>query len=159
MYDLTEVNYQIKIANICSVIEHDCCGFLENNYVLLDNTNLPGGNIINQEQMMWLRGLLIAPSASQAYMLKALHLEPERTVEETALFDFLRVLGGSSFCDFMVHLSLEGAHLQAEGIGKLCDAIQGSKPEHESFGPGRAIVINFHCMLTARYLDNTPFTS
>lgn len=133
---MTEADYTVNITSLCNVISQDCCGFLENNFVLLENSNFPGGNLINQAQMMCLRALLIAPNDSQAYMLKALHLEPERSVEETALFDFVRVLGGSSFCDYVVHLSLDGARLQAEGIGILCDAIQASKPEFESMGPG-----------------------
>ena len=61
---------------------------------------------MTQDQLETLTDLFSNPPTTQAYMLQELHIEPQRTASEPTLYRFFKVLGGSAFCDFVVHLSL-----------------------------------------------------
>ena len=36
-------SYQVSSTHICNMYRFDCCGFTENNYLRLSNTNMKGG--------------------------------------------------------------------------------------------------------------------
>ena len=139
VYDQTEVSYQVSSTHLTNMYKHDCCGFVENNYLRVSNTNLKGGALMTQEQLIIMTKLLKDPPTTQAYMLEELHIEPDNAIDEPILYSFFSTLGGSAFCDFVLHLSLDGARLGAEGMSRFCNSIIESKPDFVSQGNG-----NYH---------------
>lgn len=129
VYDLVEIEYRISVSALCRVSSTRMNGFLENNYIVVDNYQVAGSRLTaSGDELILLRDMLLTDSGSSVTcMLKELHIEPNAHIDEVTLFSFYRALGSARVaCEYLVHLSLEGAGLGIDGTSPYFDSSRHS---------------------------------
>jgi len=126
VYDISEEDYSISIANLCALQTTKSAGFLDENYAVVDTRRSDRHGPCSYEQLRSLTSYFKSPSESLRFMLKEFHVEPERDVEQPLFHDFLRALAASPASDNLINLSLDSAFIGLDGMIQFCSAVEKS---------------------------------